>query len=128
VSAYELKEILDECVEIIQRELKMRTVVFMDEYKYFFEEDPKFDWNGSPDKYYFQIKIHGKLAAERMWDATWYPAKIRYDVNIKKHISRIIYLISSVLSSQDNTLTTKYGNYSLIKTDYDSAYSIEETK
>lgn len=128
VSSYELKEMVDECVRMIQAELKMRTVVFMDEYKYYFEEDPKYDWNDSPDKYHFQVKINKKVVIENSWEATLYPAKIRYDVNIKKYISRIIYLISSILSAPDNELTMSYLDQSLMLSDTQPDYSVEEAK
>ena len=125
--SYELKEAVDDCVEIIKHELKTCTLVFMDEFKYYFEDDPTYDTNNSPDMYYFQIKLNKRVIMDCGWDATLYPAKIRYDVNIRKHISHIIYLLTSVLSSDDRALTYKYSKR--IKTsfkpvDYDPAYSV----
>jgi hypothetical protein len=114
----ELKDVVDECVDIIQKEMKSRTLDFMDEYKYYFEEDPKFDCNDSADKYYFQVKVDGKVIIEKFLDATLYPAKIRYDVNIKRHISRIINLIQNVLSMPNRMLTTNYEKYNLIRPSY----------
>lgn len=119
----ELKDVVDECVEIIQKEMKYRTWDFMEEHKYYFEEDPNFDCNDSADKYYFQIKVDGKVMMEKFLDATLYPAKIRYDVNIKRHISRIINLIQNVLSMPNRMLTTTYLSYSLIRSSYAAASS-----
>jgi hypothetical protein len=104
----ELKEALDECIRIIQAEMKNRSLDFMDEFKYFFADDPNFDRNNNEDNYLFQIIVEGKVVIEGGWSANIYPAKIRYDVNIKKYISRIIGLIQFALSLPDKRLTTNF--------------------
>lgn len=126
LSSLELKEAVDDCVDIIQNELKNRTLDFMDEFKYYFADDPNFDRNDSSDKYTFQVRVNGNVVIEKYWDATIYPAKIRYDVNIKRHIARIINIIQSVLSMPSRKLTTTYLNYSLTLP-ADEQYA-EETK
>jgi hypothetical protein len=113
IYSLELKDAVDDCIGIIQDELKNRTLDFMDEFKYYFADDPNFDRNDSPDKYLFQVRVNGKIVIERYWDATIYPAKIRYDVNIKRHIARIISIIQSILSMPSRKLTTKFQHYSL---------------
>lgn len=104
----ELKYAVDDCVNIIKSEMKNRTLDFMDEYKYYFADDPNFDCNENNDNYCFQVKVNGKVVIESGWSATIYPAKIRYDVNIKKQISRIINLIQNALSYPTRMLTTNY--------------------
>lgn len=111
----ELKDAVDTCVGMIREILKKRTLIFMDDYKYFFEEDPMFDNNDSDDKYYFQVKVNGRPVIEQSWDATIYPAKIRYDVNIRKSISKIINIVQVALSAPDEEITTNYLGYSLLK-------------
>lgn len=113
LNSLELKEAVDDCVEIIQRELKSRTLDFMDEFKYYFADDSNFDRNDSLDKYTFQVRVNGKIVIEKYWDATIYPAKIRYDVNIKRHIARIINIVQNALLMPSGNLTTTYQNYSL---------------
>lgn len=107
-SSLELKDAVDFCVDIIKEEMKSRTHDFMDEFKYYFEEDPTFDSNTNDDKYSFQVRVNGKTIIENGWSATIYPAKIRYDVNIKRYISRIISLIQNALSTPTRKLTTEY--------------------
>lgn len=104
----ELKYVADYCVDIIKEEMKNKTLDFMDEYIYYFAEDPNFDTNNSDDNYTFQIKVDDKVIIESGWSAKIYPAKIRYDVNIKKHIGRIISSIQNVLSMPNRMLTTVY--------------------
>jgi hypothetical protein len=120
IYSLELKEAIDECTfnniehpGIIQDELKNRTLDFMDEFRYYFADDSNFDRNDSLDKYLFQVRVNGKIVIEKSWDATIYPAKIRYDVNIKRHIARIINIIQNVLSMPSKRLTTKFQHYSL---------------
>lgn len=110
----ELKSIVDDCVEVIQSEMKNRTLDFMDEFKYYFEDNPDFERNNSQDMYYFQIRVNGKVIIEKGWDGTIYPAKIRYDVNIKRHIGGIIRSIQNILSMPDRLLTTKYQHIDLM--------------
>lgn len=107
-ASLELKEAVDECVDIIKNEMKSRTLDFMDEYVYYFQEDPNFDRNINDDLYSFQVRVNGKIVIENGWSANIYPAKIRYDVNIKKYVSRIISLIQNALSLPDRLLTTSY--------------------
>lgn len=110
----ELKECVGDCVEVIKGEMKNRTLDFMDEFKYYFADDPNFDRNESQDKYFFQVRVNGKLIIEEGWDATMYPAKIRYDVNIKKYIARIINTIQSAFAVPGRFLNTDYLHYDLI--------------
>jgi hypothetical protein len=128
----ELKEAVDECTAIIQNEMKSRSLDFMDEFKYYFADDPNFDRNSNDDHYYFQVRVDGKTVIESSWSATIYPAKIRYDVNIKKYISRIISIIQNALSMPSRKLTTEfvvrnkkenivYARYQLTPTDYATA-------
>jgi len=107
-SSLELKYAVDDCVEIIQGEMKSRTLDFMDEYKYYFADDPNFDRNTNDDRYTFQVKVNGKVVIESGWSANIYPAKIRYDVNIKKYIARIISQIQNALSLPSRMLTTEF--------------------
>lgn len=103
-----LKVAIDDCVAIIQNEMKSRTLDFMDEFKYYFADDPNFDRNNNEDTYVFQIRIDGKVVIEGGWSANVYPAKIRYDVNIKKYIARIISIIQNALSMPDRKISTQY--------------------
>ena len=117
----ELKSVVDNCVEVIQNEMKNRTLDFMDEFKYYFEDNPDYERNNSQDIYCFQICVNGKIIIESGLDGTIYPAKIRYDVNIKRYIGRIINTIQNVLSMPNRQLTTNYLQYNLIPTVDESA-------
>jgi len=107
-SSLELKEAVDYGVEIIKAVLKDNALDYMTQYKYYFEDDPLFDTNDSDDNYFFQVIVHGKIVIESGWSANIYPTKIRYDVNIKRLIGKIIYSIQSALSTPDKWLTTSY--------------------
>ena len=120
VYSLDFKLVVDECVAVIKNEMKNRALDFMDEFKYYFEDNPDFECNSSQDMYYFQVRINGKVVIESGWDGTIYPAKIRHDVNIKRFISRIINTIQSVLSMPTKLLTTKYEKYDLTRIESDT--------
>lgn len=127
IASVELKDAIDDCVAIIQHEMKVRTLAFMDEFKYYFAEDPNFDCNTNDDNYYFQIRVDDRTVMEKSWSASVYPAKIRYDVNIKRQIGRIIGIIQNALSMPSRKLTTHFLNYDLIKTAYATATLTQKT-
>jgi len=107
-SSLELKEAVDYGVATIKAVLKDNALDYMTQYKYYFEDDPFFDTNDSDDNYVFQVIIDGKIVIESGWSANIYPTKIRYDVNIKRLIGKIIYSIQSALCTPDKWLTTHY--------------------
>lgn len=110
----EFKATIDYCVDLIKSEMKAKTLDFMDEYENFFAFEPDFDTNDADDQYYFQVKFNDKIIMEACWDATVYPAKIRYIVNIKKQIGRIIGAIQSSLSNPNKWSTFTYMSYNLL--------------
>jgi hypothetical protein len=59
------------------------------------------------------VKMDDKQIAYRQWDATIYPVKIRYTVDIREHIYEMITRIQKCLSEKNERLETKYLQYEL---------------
>ena len=59
------------------------------------------------------VKHDGKVIAYREWDATIYPVKVRYTVDIRQHIYDLITRVQKCLCTPTKELETTYLNNSL---------------
>jgi hypothetical protein len=113
INSMNFKEALDDNCEIIQSHLLNKTLDFMNENRRSFYEDPSFEKNDAQDKLKIVVKMDGNLIGSREWDATIYPAKIRYTIDIREHIYDMITRIQKCLSEKNNRLETTYLGYKL---------------
>jgi hypothetical protein len=106
------REAVDYATDLIKSDLRKKSIQYMLENINSFYVIPGFDTNDSKDVMTFQVTQKGRLIAERKWDATIYPARIRYTVNIKPIIFEIITKIQKTLSTK--SVSTSYLGYSLV--------------
>ena len=107
------KYAMDENVSLIKSILKDKASDFMTEHHRHFFEIPSYEQNGSKDVMKIVIKHDGNVISYREWDATIYPVKIRYTVDIRQHIYELITRIQKCLCTPTRELETEYLGYSL---------------
>jgi len=108
------KEALDINTEIIKLHLKNKTLDYMTENSRQYYENPSYDQNKNNDKIRMVVKMNERVIGYREWDATIYPVKIRYTVDIRQYIYDIITRIQKCLSEKTDKLETTYLEYNLI--------------
>ncbi len=111
INSMNFKYAIDENVELIQSVLKDRALDFITEHQRHFLETPDYEQNGSKDMMKIVVKHDGNVIAYREWDATIYPVKVRYTVDIRPHLKRYLADLTTILSSQ--RLETTYLTYQL---------------
>jgi len=121
LSSIELKELIDDCVDILKTHFKNKTYDYMYKYynPYFYTtaEDNTSDEYESKgiyeeeDFFTFQILHKKKIVGEKIFTGNDFPPKVRYDVDIRKILPKIIDQIQQGLSQKN--YTKKYGDYDL---------------
>jgi hypothetical protein len=109
----DFKEALDINSEIIKFHLKNKTLDYMMENSRQYYENPSYDQNKNNDKIKMVVKMNDRVIGSREWDATIYPVKIRYTVDIRQYIYDIITRIQKCLSEKTDRLETTYLEHNL---------------
>lgn len=114
----ELKEVLDEVVSTIQDQFKAKSRTYLWRYynPYLQQnteevEDSKKNIYENEDIFTLQIKVKGRVVAQKLFSGNDYPPKVRYDVDIRSIISEIISKIQNGLSLEK--YTKEYCGYTL---------------
>jgi hypothetical protein len=113
INSLNFKDAIDYNRDIIQHHMKNKTLDFMTENSRSFYENPGFEKNDVNDIMKIVVKMDEKVIAYRQWDATIYPVKVRYTVDIREHIYDMITRIQKCLSEKNERLETKYLQYDL---------------
>ena len=113
INSINFKEAVDENVELIQAILKDKTVDFMNKHQERFYTNPNYEQNGSDDKLKIVVRQEGKTIAYREWDATIYPVKVRYTVDVRSVIYELITKIQKCLCTPNKYLETEYMGYNI---------------
>lgn len=110
IRSIELKETIDDAVSIIQSQFKAKSYTYLWRYYNPYSvqnteevEDLKKDVYENEDIFTFQIKVKGRVVAQKSFSGNDYPPKVRYDVDIRSIISEIISTIQNGLSSEKYT-------------------------
>ncbi len=117
LKSYELKETIDDTVELIRNHFKSKTYDYMDRYYNYLvattaEEDTKpVDIYENEDFFTLQIKVKGRVVCEKIFSGNDYPPNVRYDVDIRKIIPEIIATIQRGLTLKN--YTKEYCGYAL---------------
>lgn len=114
INSIDFKYAIDDNVTIITDTLKNKTMDFMTENQSKYDSDPSYDQNHNNDIFKFIVKGNGKQIAYREFNGNIYPSTIRYSVNIREHIYKIITAIQRTLSSKDNSLDYTYLDHKLV--------------
>ena len=117
LKSYELKETIDSAVELIKKHFTTKTYDYMDRYYNYLvattaEEDTKpVDIYENEDFFTLQIKVKGRVVCEKIFSGNDYPPNVRYDVDIRKIIPKIIEKLQQGLSMEN--YTKNYCGYQL---------------
>lgn len=109
LKSYELKETIDDTVRLIQNMFKNKTYDYMDRYYNYLvattaEEDTNpVDIYENEDFFTLQIKVRGRVVCEKIFSGNDYPPNVRYDVDIRKIIPKIIDYLQQGLSRKNYT-------------------------
>jgi len=108
LKSYELKETIDDAVGLIQNHFKNKTYNYMDRYYNYFvasteEQTEPIDIYENEDFFTLQIKVRGRVVCERIFSGNDYPPNVRYDVDIRKIIPKIIEYLQQGLSRKNYT-------------------------
>lgn len=113
INSMNFKETIDYNKYIIEKHLKDKSLDFMNDNARAFYENPNFDQNLSKDVLKIVVKHNDKVIAYRECDATIYPTKVRYSIDIREHIYEMITKIQKCLSEKTDRLETSYLTYDL---------------
>ncbi len=113
INSLNFKEAIDDNMILIQSVLKDRTLDFITEHQRHFLETKDYEQNVSRDVMKIVVKHDGKVIAYREWDATIYPVKVRYTVDIRQHIYELITRVQKCLCTPTRELETEYMGYDL---------------
>jgi hypothetical protein len=115
LGSIELKELVDDVVGVIRNHFKNNTYEYLYKYYNFFNEQNEEyevrDIYENEDFFTFQIKVDNKVVIERIFTGNDYPPKVRYDVDIRKIIPKIIDMIQNGLSQKK--YDKNYSDYDL---------------
>lgn len=107
----DLKWCVDDCVHIIESDLKDKSVDYL--YKQYnpFEEQTqeqvdltKKDLLQKEDVYHFEIKVDNRVVSQKSFTGNIYPQRVRYSVDVRSLIPRIISHIQDVFSQENFTV------------------------
>jgi hypothetical protein len=108
LKSYELKETIDDTVGLIQNHFKNNTYNYMERYFNYFvasteEQTEPVDIYENEDFFTLQIKVRGRVVCEKIFSGNDYPPNVRYDVDIRKIIPKIIEYLQQGLSMKNYT-------------------------
>ena len=119
LNSLDIKYVIDDVVDIIKLHFKNNTYEYLYKYYNYFTENSNNeeyevkDIYENEDYFTFQIKANGKVIIEKIFTGNDFPPKVRYDVDIRKIIPKIIETIQNGLS--DKIYLKNYGDYDLTK-------------
>jgi hypothetical protein len=104
LKSYEAKKMMDECVDIVWSELRLKADDYLyhyhNQYVYQKPEDVNHGTNiyDGEDFFDFEIKVGGRTVGLSRFSANDFPPRVKYDVNIKPIIPELVSLIQHYMS------------------------------
>lgn len=116
VNSIEMKDVIDDVVDVIKLHFKNNTYEYLYKYYNYFVENSEEqtevkDIYENEDFFTFQIKVDGKVVIQKIFTGNDFPPKVRYDVDIRKIIPKIIDIIQNGMSQKK--YTKNYCGYDL---------------
>ena len=108
-NSLELYEYLHTFKELLEYDLKMKTVDYMLANSYEIASNPAvLDTSNTdgPEHFKIFIKLNDVTICHRQVDAKVYPPKIRYTVDVRPHLKNLLMNLTDIFSSKN--LTKKY--------------------
>jgi hypothetical protein len=106
LKSMDFKDCIDEIVGLIETQFKHKSEDYL--YRYYnpyeiqnVDDIDRRNVFENEDIFTFEIKVYGRTVGEKMFSGNWYPPKVRYDVDIRSLIPRIISTIQETLSEKD---------------------------
>jgi len=110
LTSIELRDVIDACVDILQKHFKSKTYDYMYKYynPYFYttseEETTETETVSiyeNEDIFTFQILNNKKVVIEKIFSGNDYPPQVRYDVDIRKILPKIIDQIQQGMNQKE---------------------------
>lgn len=105
LKSIELKDIIDDATSVIEEQFKLKSNVYLWRYynPYLTQtmeevEELKKDIYENEDLFTLQIKVKGRVVAQKIFSGNNYPPKVRYDVDVRSIIPEIISIVQNGLS------------------------------
>lgn len=95
--------------QIIQEDLKKRTVTYMLDNKFEIFDNPQVmetSITDGPERFNIYVKSTEKVLTHRVFDAKIYPPKVRYTVDLRPHLKEILTDLTDIFS--DENLSYEY--------------------
>ena len=111
----ELQETIKEFTTVFEDYLREKTLVYMmDNYHQIVEDPTVLDTANTdgPEYFYLTIKIGDETICQRGLDAKVYPPKVRYTVDVRPQLKKLLKDLTDIFSGEN--FTTKYLEHSLV--------------
>ena len=103
-NSVDFKDYMDDLIENLNYQLKMKAVSYLLENQYDITSNPNLlntSYVDGPEYFNIYLKQGDKLLCHRRFDAKIYPPKIRYTVDIRQTIKGILSELTSLFSARD---------------------------
>ena len=103
-NSVDFKDYMDDLIENLNYQLKMKAVSYLLENQYDITNNPNLlntSYVDGPEYFNIYLKQGDKLLCHRRFDAKIYPPKIRYTVDIRQTIKGILSELTSLFSARD---------------------------
>ena len=103
-NSVDFKEYMDDMIQGLNYQLKMKAVSYLLENQYDITNKPDIlntSYVDGPEYFNIYLKQGDKLLCHRRFDAKIYPPKIRYTVDIRQTIKIILQDLASIFSSRN---------------------------
>jgi hypothetical protein len=113
-NSLDLYEYMNDVVDSLHYDLKMKTVVYLLDNKESIIHDPSVmetSFTEGPEVFNLVIRYGDQVICHRQLDAKLYPPKVRYTVDIRPFLKEVLKELTDIFSS--NNLTYDYLGYEL---------------
>jgi len=103
-NSVDFKDYMDDLIENLNYQLKMKAVSYLLENQYDITNNPNLlntSYVDGPEYFNIYLKQGDKLLCHRRFDAKIYPPKIRYTVDIRQTIKGILSELTGLFSARD---------------------------
>jgi hypothetical protein len=114
-NSLDLYEYLSTLCKKIQKDLKMRTVIYMMDNQYEIQENPEVlntSYTDGEEHFHLIIKIGDMTICHTIFDAKVYPPKVRYTVDLRPQLKGILSDLTDIFSGKK--FNFKYAGFSLV--------------
>lgn len=102
-NSIELYEYVKKLKNVLEYDLKMRTVTYMMDNMYQIMEDPTIletSYTDGPEVFNLIIKLEDETICHRVFDAKKFPPKIRYTVDVRPQIKSVLRDLTDIFSTK----------------------------